>query len=170
MKEFLSLKEDVRRLKRKIASIQPISQESASTPAKQLSLSPPDSSSTPTCAKHQSSQEISQSLGASPMPPASSNSSDLYNNCTRSELQDSIGHMDKLYPAVKILLLKLFPESYIVSHSVSGKASNSKCSAKPAFDARLYGIMITTLKEKFGSSTKEITEKVHSVQKYLQRK
>ena len=85
-------------------------------------------------------------------------------------LQAFIGHADDLYPAVKILLLKLFPEAYIVSHSVSGKASNSKNHAKPPFDSRLYGVMLCILKEKFGSSSKEVTEKVHSVQKFINKK
>lgn len=93
-----------------------------------------------------------------------------FNGFTKSELQDSINHLDQLHPAVKILLLKLFPETYIVNHSVSGKASNSKTPRKPQFDLRLYGVMVSIIKDKFGSSNKDITEKVHSVQKYLQNK
>ena len=64
-----------------------------------------------------------------------------------------ISHIDKLYDAVKTLLRDLFPDSYILSKSV--------------FDACLYNIFITLIKSKFLNTTsKEITEKVHSVQKY----
>ncbi|KAG1652239.1 hypothetical protein GQR58_026447 [Nymphon striatum] len=62
--------------------------------------------------------------------------------------EDFIGHADDLYPAVKSLLLKLFLEAYILAHSVSGKASNGKNFAKPPFDSRLYGVMLSILKEK----------------------
>lgn len=87
---------------------------------------------------------------------------------TATELADLIRHVDKLYACTRILLLQLFPREYIVSHSVSGKPSNSKTQAKPIFDQRLYGRMITTLKEKFPSvQYSEITAKVHAVQKSL---
>ena len=94
--------------------------------------------------------------------------SPTYNSITISELKDVVCHIDQVYQAVKILMLKLFPEDYITNHSVSGKASNSKTVATPQFDARLYGTMLSVLKEKFPDvSTKQITEKVHSVQKFL---
>ena len=81
-----------------------------------------------------------------------------------------MSHIDELYPAVKQLMLMLFPEDYIVSHSISGKASNSQSRAKPPFDGRLFQVMINILKEKFDVTTKEITEKVHSVQKFIMKK
>lgn len=91
-----------------------------------------------------------------------------FNGHTLAMLKYSICHMDKLYDVVKCLLLKLFPDAYILSHSVSGMAANSKTGKKPAFGSRLYSAFVTMVKEKFPSaSSKEITEKVHSVPKNL---
>ena len=96
---------------------------------------------------------------------------DIYNGHTKTALQDAISHTDKAYQAVRILLGKLFSEDYILSHSVSGKASNWKHNAKPAFDQRIFSTMVGIIKKKFTNVvTKEITEKVHSVQKVLIRK
>ena len=81
-----------------------------------------------------------------------------------------MSHIDELYPAVKQFMLMSFPEDYIVSHSISGKASNSQSRAQPPFDGRLFQVMINILKEKFDVRTKEITEKVHSVQKFIMKK
>lgn len=45
---------------------------------------------------------------------------------------------------------------------------NSKTGKKPAFDSRLYSAFVTMVKEKFPlTSSKEIKEKVHSVQKFV---
>ncbi|VDI46866.1 Hypothetical predicted protein [Mytilus galloprovincialis] len=63
-----------------------------------------------------------------------------YTSYFRSQLADFISHIDTLYAAVKTLLLQLFPEPYILSHSVSGKTANTKIVAKPEFDSRLYGV------------------------------
>ncbi|KAJ8307791.1 hypothetical protein KUTeg_014656 [Tegillarca granosa] len=66
---------------------------------------------------------------------------ELFNGNSIDNLKDAISHTDKLYEAVRILMFKLFPDHYIISHSVSGKASNSKTERKMSFDARLYGVM-----------------------------
>ena len=101
-----------------------------------------------------------------PCESSLSETENIYNGHKRSALPECISHTDKVYDAVKILLLKLFSEEYILTHIVSGKASNSKLLAKPAFDMRLYSTMVLLLKEKFeGLTSKVITEKVHSVQK-----
>ena len=96
-------------------------------------------------------------------------SANLFNNHTKSELQDAVAHTDKLYNAIKIPMLMLFPEKYIKAHSISGKPSNNKQAAKPPLDARLYRILVEIIKAKYGTSTKEITAKVHSVRKWVQK-
>ena len=90
-----------------------------------------------------------------------------YTSYFRTQLADFISHIDTLYAAVKTPVLQLFPEPNILSHSLSGKAATTKSVAKPEFDSRLYGDL---LKKNNSSLTKEIAEKVHSVQKYLQKK
>ncbi|KAH3721382.1 hypothetical protein DPMN_064305 [Dreissena polymorpha] len=92
----------------------------------------------------------------SPSEMLSSSDEVKYNNHTMSDLEDSISHEDNMYSAVKILILNLFPERYIISHSVTGKASNSKLDAKPQFDRRLYNIFLSVIKNKFGS-IKDVT-------------
>lgn len=49
-----------------------------------------------------------------------------FNGHTLASLKYSFCHMDKLYDVVKCLLQKLFPNAYILSYSVSGKAANYK--------------------------------------------
>ena len=55
------------------------------------------------------------------------------------------------------------------THSISGKPSNNKQAAKPPLDARLYRILVEIIKDKYGTSTKEITAKVHSVRKWVHK-
>ena len=63
---------------------------------------------------------------------------------------------------------QLFPDAYILTHSVPGKAANSKTEKKPPFDSRLYSVLISPFMEKFQSATtNEITEKVHSVHTFV---
>lgn len=173
MKEFIalkddlrSLKDDFRRLKRKLRSEQP----------EQVNLDQPlEKKKSPSTASQSSNDEVSsdQPLEKKSPSPASQSSTDVkkYNNHTESDLEDSIAHVDDLYSAVKILMLKLFTESYIISHSVTGKPSNSKIEAKPQFDRRLYNMLLSVIKNKFGSSTpsKDVTAKVHSVQRWIQK-
>lgn len=172
MKEFIalkddlrSLKDDFRRLKRKLRSEQP----------EQVNLDQPlEKKKSQSIASQSSNDEVGS---VQPLekksPPASQSSTDVtkYNNHTESDLEDSIALLDDLYSAVKTLMLKLFPESYIISHSVTGKPSNSKIEAKPQFDRRLYNILLPVIKNKFGSSTpsKDVTAKVHSVQRWIQK-
>jgi hypothetical protein len=62
----------------------------------------------------------------------------------------------------------LFSQDYICCHSISGNTANTKQKPKPAFDTRLYNVMISVVKDKYHVATKEITEKEHSVQKWCQ--
>lgn len=184
-----TLKDDVRRLKRKLNSDQlqhPETKKSMSlttlTPRKlgtQITLN----SSAQTAEKSVTPRKLTPRTSPRKLTPRKSSPTPspprevttpphgmLYNSLTRSQLVDAISHTDGLYTAVKILILMLFPESYILSHSITGKPSNSKVEAKPPFDTRLYNILLTIIKEKYGLSAKEITAKVHSVQKWVQKK
>lgn len=59
-----------------------------------------------------------------------------------------------------------FYVEYIKSHSVSSQPSNSKCIAKPKFDARLYNVMLSIIMAKFPTASKsDITKKIQAVQK-----
>ncbi|XP_033733447.1 uncharacterized protein LOC117322617 [Pecten maximus] len=131
-----------------------------STTSTHSEITTPVRSSTPTTI------QATPALQATP-----NNDTEAYNGHTLSHLQDSISHTDTLYVAVRILLLLLFPEDYIISHSVSGKAANSKTEKNPSFDSRLFGIFLRILKSKFpNNSAKDVTEKIHSVQKSIMKK
>ncbi|XP_070550486.1 uncharacterized protein [Ptychodera flava] len=105
-----------------------------------------------------------------PSISASTSDSNTYNGMAYSTLQDLVAHCDKVYDAVKILLTTLFPREYILTHSVSGKAPNKSTPAKEPFDTRLFSAMVNVIKNKYPEiSSKKITEKVQSVQKYVQK-
>lgn len=149
-KEFKELKDEVRRLKRKFQEL--VKTESSGSPCTQTPTV--DFPPSPKAPDLQSPSSAAQTTAG-------------YNGFTLSDLKDSICHIDKLYEAVKCLMLKLFSKDYIVTHSVSGKAANSKTANKCQFDSRLYFAMLGVLKEKFDVKNKDITEKVHSVQKFV---
>ncbi|CAG2223590.1 unnamed protein product [Mytilus edulis] len=90
----------------------------------------------------------------------------LFNGKTYNQLEESVCHSDSLFACVHYLLLQLFTIDYILSHSVSGQASNSKCVAKPKFDARLYDTLVSIALKKYQKATKcEVTKRVQAVQK-----
>ena len=153
-----NIKDEVRRLRRKFRE-------------GRQELTPAHVASSCTASQSATAQDSNAAIPVpAPCESSLSETENIYNGHKRSALQDCISHTDKVYDAVKILLLKLFSEEYILNHSVSGKASNSKLLAKPAFDLRLYSAMVLLLKEKFeGLASKVITEKVHSVQKILMK-
>ena len=198
-KDFSDLKDEVKRLKKKIKDIQqaqstgipqsiprpvfsaaasqlfppsslPLPTQSSLFSSTQSSISSPSHSSisSPT---HSISSPSHQNNSLFPNSgPLGAEEEGLYNGNTYASLEDIIGHTDRLYEAVKILMTKLFPDEYIATHSVSGKASNTTTTAKPCFDLRLYGAMLKVLKGKFSVDAKAVTEKVHSVQKSIQAK
>lgn len=173
-KEFNELKEEVRRLRKKIKDLtnvqlsesSSVSQSQVETPSQAL-MSPP-CNRPPLVTPVPMSPPSNRPALVTPVSPFQGTSEE-FNGYTLSQLEDSISHIDKIYEAVRTLMLKLFPASYIATHSVSGKASNATSVAKPCFDTRLYGIMQRLLKEKFAVDSKVITEKVHSVQKYVMK-
>ena len=127
-------------------------------------------SNTVTKMETQGQESVCQSSTKMIEPETKADDGSLFNGHTKVQLIDCVSHTDKVYDTVKILLLKLFSEDYIQSHSVSGKAGNTTKAAKPAFDGRLYSAMIAIVKDKYKDiKTKDITEKVHSVQKVLFR-
>ncbi|KAG1652238.1 hypothetical protein GQR58_026447 [Nymphon striatum] len=124
----------------------------ASTPKDSGVLSLPVPPKKVTC---RTDYHTSQQLKPYSRSARSPHNKDRYSNPSQSRSRSNSGtheqsprHADDLYPAVKSLLLKLFLEAYILAHSVSGKASNGKNFAKPPFDSRLYGVMLSILKEK----------------------
>ena len=50
------------------------------------------------------------------------------------ECRELISNSTSVFNTVNILMRRLFTEQEIISHSVSGKASNTKTVAKPKFD------------------------------------
>ncbi len=105
--------------------------------------------------------------------PAEAGTTGLYQQETPADeiLADLIRHVDRPYAATRVLMLTLFTEEYIRTHSVSGRASNTTMKAKPifdVFDGRLYNNMLGTMRAKFPSlKTSDIIAKVHAVQKSL---
>lgn len=156
-KEFDELKEDVRRLKKKLREFK---DELKSENQKQREEK----------IVKEIKEEEDVKLEEDIRTPMKNCDASLYNGHSMSALTDSICHFDKLYDTVNCLLLKLFPKDYIITHSVSGKAGNSKLEKKMPFDSRLYSAFLSIVKAKFPNiNTKEITEKVHSVQKKIKR-
>ncbi|XP_046342677.2 uncharacterized protein LOC124123538 isoform X1 [Haliotis rufescens] len=168
--EFAKLVADVRELQLTVANMK----KKASAKRLNLSQTTLQPLSSPASQQQPVSQESSlastlhhaPSLETSPSP-----SPILYNGHTIDHLRDSISMCDKLLQATKITLFQLFDHIYILNHSVSGKASNSKTVAKPPFDSRLYGALLYVLKAKFPStSDSDITTKIHTVQKMLKKR
>ena len=84
--------------------------------------------------------------------------------CSRGELLKLIELERNPYIATKTLLSSLFTEQELLSHSVSGKAPNSKIKAKPRFDGRKYSMFVDVIHEKFPTlEQKDITAKVQAV-------
>ena len=77
-----------------------------------------------------------------------------------------------LFMTVQILLKKLFTIEEILSHSVSGKAANSKTVAKPRFDPMKIELIRKIASDQHGSqivSTSTVTNKIQAVQKAVKR-
>ncbi|XP_046565270.1 uncharacterized protein LOC124273979 [Haliotis rubra] len=178
--EFDKLLNDVRQLQGVVANMK--KRSSAKRPY-QTTVQPPPSTThqlqPPPSTTHQQqplSQPMDFALLGSALDHAPTSDSPspspsiLYNGHTIDNLRDSVSVCDKLLQATKIVLFQLFDQSYILSHSVSGRASNAKTVAKPQFDSRLYGALVKVLKDKFPSiSDSDITAKIHVIQKMLKK-
>ena len=93
-----------------------------------------------------------------------------------AELEQSCRQLTKnstsLYMTVQILLKKLFTVEEILSHSVSGKAANSKTVAKPRFDPIKIELIRKIASDLHGSqivSVSTVTNKIQAVQKAVKR-
>ena len=77
------------------------------------------------------------------------------------------------FEAVKTMLMALFTEDYIMSHSISGKKTTmvSNDDVKNPYNPKLYNVMTSLVKEKFpGTKTSDITPNVHALQRSILRK
>ena len=123
------LKEEVKKLRRKLRELQ--QKDTTTTP-------PPATTAT-------TSVSILEKPGEVPEEDAEvvpSQVSDKYAGHTENELYEAIAHIDNLYCCVLKVLTMLFSREYIVSHSVTGQRANSTTVAKPKFDDRLYSSTI----------------------------
>ena len=158
MEEIKELKERVTRLERKYAKAgRSSSGRSSSSTISVLNVTPASSTAR---------AEVQAAALEAP------SSSPRYNGSSEDELMDSVRHLDRLYDVILHLLTQLFPVDYILSHSVTGQASNQSRAAKPMFDSTLYGIMVKkVVKTKFPQVQRTaITSKVHAVQKHFKNK
>ena len=96
-----------------------------------------------------------------------------YNGRTKEELAAMIQNTTDLYDAVKVTLLALFDENYILSHSVSGKKTwkvGADAKVKDPYDPTLYDLMVSLVREKFPATKKSAnTPKVHALQRSIKR-
>lgn len=155
-KEFDDICDQVSRLKKRVRELEKDaknSREPASPPEKRHYL-PPEVPIKP--------DKIS---------PVTSPANDVkhYNGHTEMELRSMIEHVDGLFDSCKKLLLALFPNEYIISHSVTGRRANTMTEPKPKFETRLYDCFSKLIKEKFKVKDTEITQKVQSIQKFLKK-
>lgn len=97
---------------------------------------------------------------------------DLYNDHTKKSLESVLGHETSLSGACKALLLKVFDESYLMSHSITGRRGNTKKEAKPMMDERIIQLIRNLLKRQFGPHVTDsvVTQKIQNVQKVLRLK
>lgn len=94
---------------------------------------------------------------------------DNNDECCKETLAQKVEFDKNSYSTAKTLLESLFTKQELISHSVSGKAPNTKTAAKPKFDAQKYAVFTAIMKDKFGLETKELTAKVQAVQKSIMR-
>ena len=84
------------------------------------------------------------------------------------QLYSKIQNIDDIYKALLVLCCDQFEHEEIVTHSLTGRASNSKCKAKPPLDQQKMAQIITALEKRFPQCINNrsiITKKFHSVQK-----
>jgi hypothetical protein len=116
--------------------------------------------------RHYSQSEVRIMPDKSSLVPSPANDMQHYDGHTEIELRSFV---DGLFTSFKKLLLALFPNEYIISHSVTGRPANTMTEPKPKFDCRLYDCFSKLIKEKFHVKDAEITLKVQNVQKLLKK-
>ena len=86
------------------------------------------------------------------------------------ECRELISNSTSVFNTVNILMRRLFIEQEIISHSVSGKASNTKTVAKPKFDTAKLELLKSLVLELHKEVTvSQITLKIQAVQKSVKK-
>ncbi len=94
----------------------------------------------------------------------------LYNGHTHEEIVSAIEAENDLYKSVNRGMGMLFSPEEIISGSVTGQKANSITQAKPRYDPKRYQVLVNAIKKKYGVSDSDITKRVHSTKKKLQKK
>lgn len=117
-------------------------------------------------------QRKQQVLLGSPTENVEESMEELYNGLSRKNLENIIAHKTNLSSACKALLLNVFSEDYLITHSITGRRGNTRREPKPMMDERIIQLIRHLLKEKFGRHVPDsvITEKIQNVQKVLRLK
>ena len=96
-------------------------------------------------------------------------SNDSCDNLEKS-CRELVVNSTSVFSTVNSLMRKLFTEEEILSHSVSGKAANSKIAAKPKFDsAKLDLVKKITIDVHGKEIVNTITDKIQAVIKAVKR-
>ena len=86
------------------------------------------------------------------------------------ECRELIFNSTSVFNTVNLLMRRLFTEEEIISHSVSGKASNSKTLAKPKFNlAKLELLKSLVIEMHKEITSSQITSKIQAVQKSVKK-
>ncbi|XP_062444563.1 germ cell-specific gene 1-like protein [Rhea pennata] len=93
-----------------------------------------------------------------------------YNGYTLTELKAMVQFEDDPYKAAHKILTVLFSDVYLLQHSVTEQACNSRSLPKPKIDPELYTVYRDILKSIFpGISSQTLREETHHVQKRTQK-
>ncbi|XP_063199956.1 germ cell-specific gene 1-like protein isoform X2 [Chroicocephalus ridibundus] len=93
-----------------------------------------------------------------------------YNGYTLTELKAMVQFEDDPYKAAHKILTALFSDIYLIQHSVTEQACNSRSLPKPKLDPELYMVYCDILKSIFpGISSQTLREETQHVQKSTQK-
>ncbi|XP_053936589.1 germ cell-specific gene 1-like protein isoform X3 [Cuculus canorus] len=93
-----------------------------------------------------------------------------YNGYTLTELKAMVQFEDDPYKAAHKILTALFSDVYLLQHSVTEQACNSRSLPKPKIDPELYTVYCDILKSIFpGISSQTLREETQHVQKSTQK-
>uniref|UniRef100_A0A8C3CWG2 Germ cell-specific gene 1-like protein n=1 Tax=Cairina moschata TaxID=8855 RepID=A0A8C3CWG2_CAIMO len=92
-----------------------------------------------------------------------------YNGYTLTELKAMVQSEDDPYKAAHKILTALFSDVYLLQHSVTEQASNTRSLPKPKIDPELYTVYCDILKSIFpGISSRTLREETQHIQKSTQ--
>lgn len=93
-----------------------------------------------------------------------------YNGYTLTELKAMVQFEDDPYKAAHKILTVLFSDVYLLQHSVTEQACNSRSLPKPKIDPELYTVYCDILKSIFpGISSQTLREETQHMQKSTQK-